>query len=498
MPEKNLKNSQNAPQKDTLRAGVAKSDITTDKPKFVVNDRLYAKALVLDDGLTKVAIISMDSVAIGEIFDIKNDFLPKLRSRIEKELGIPGKNVLVNSTHTHPPGPGPILCSDSEQVKRTFDAVKRALAKMTPVAVGAGAGHEDRIMMNRRLRLKNGQSWTIRHCYPCPPDDQVEGLGPIDPEIGILRVDRLDGTPLAVVYNFACHGCMGVPSGGITANFPAFASGVIEETLGHDALAIFLQGAGGDIEEILYKDVTRPMDSEALGRILGLSTLKAYRKIATGNAKLKVISEIIELPRRTDVASRVASLRKEQTQLLESLRYTVLNFKTFVPLYLKNLMSPGYPLDDAYRYMQSAAVRDQEPAGIDKRNRANLDKYIQNIYAMEKLSRIEDDIGTLLLHDENARRSGRPTITTEVQGIRIGDFVLITSPAEILVQVGLNVKQASPHKHTFMAAFSNGYTYYAPPADEYARGGYEVMECELAPEWQKMYEKTAAEVLKRL
>jgi hypothetical protein len=291
---------------------------------------------------------------------------------------------------------------------------------------------------------------------------------------------------------------MGVPSGGITANFPAFASGVIEETLGHDALAIFLQGAAGDIEEILYKDVTRPMDSEALGRILGLSTLKAYRAIATGDAKLKVISETIELPRRTDVASRVESLRKEQARLLESLRYTVLNFKTFVPLYLKNLMSRDYPLDDAYRYMQSASVHDQEPAGIDKRNRANLEKYIQNIYAMEKLARIEDDIGTLLLHDENAKRSGRPTITTEVQGIRIGDFVLITSPAEILVQVGLNVKQASPHEHTFMAAFSNGYTYYAPPAEEYARGGYEVMECELAPQWQKMYEKKAGEILGRL
>ena len=46
----------------------------------------------------------------------------------------------------------------------------------------------------------------------------------------------------------------------------------------------------------------------------------------------------------------------------------------------------------------------------------------------------------------------------------LGDCVLITSSAEVLVEIGLNVKRASPHKHTFMAAYSNGYIHYAPPA----------------------------------
>ncbi len=56
-------------EKDTivgsLRAGVAKSDITTAAKGVVVNDPLYAKALVLDDGTTKLVIIAMDAVAIG-------------------------------------------------------------------------------------------------------------------------------------------------------------------------------------------------------------------------------------------------------------------------------------------------------------------------------------------------------------------------------------------------------------------------------------------------
>ena len=48
-----------------LRAGVAKSDITNCDIGVMVNDPLYAKALVLDDGKTQVVIITMDVTAIG-------------------------------------------------------------------------------------------------------------------------------------------------------------------------------------------------------------------------------------------------------------------------------------------------------------------------------------------------------------------------------------------------------------------------------------------------
>ena len=70
--------------------------------------------------------------------------------------------------------------------------------------------------------------------------------------------------------------------------------------------------------------------------------------------------------------------------------------------------------------------------------------------------------------------------------------------AEMLVEVGLNVKQASPFEHTYVAAYSNGYIHYGPPASAYPKGGYEVTECLLAPEWQALYEAKVAEVLRRL
>ena len=479
-----------------LRAGTAKTDITTDEEGVRVNDPLYAKALVLDDGERRLVIIAMDVTAIGGIGDVGDDFLPTLRGRIEEELGIPGQNVLVNASHTHPPGR--LLCDSAEQVERTFDSVRRASENMIAVKVGAGVGYEDRISMNRTLRLKNGKAWTIRHTNPCPPDEEVESVGPIDPEIGILRIDRTDGRPFAVVYNFACHPYLGVPRGGVTADYPGFASKVIEEQLGNDVMAFFLQGAGGDITQVLYKDVHRPRDAEPQGTMLGLSTLDALRGIQTATATLNVISAQIHLPRKNDFEERIAQLEDEQAGLLKSLRGTSLNFKTFVPLYIQYALDPEHPSYYSYRYLQSEKMDTDELSAIDAQNRSHIQKYLRNIRAMEKLARIQDKIATLRRHQAINEEAGEPTIATEVQGMKIGDFVLVTSPAEVLVEVGLNIKKASPHRFTFLAAFSNGYIHYGPPASEYSKGGYEVTECLLAPEWQAIYEEKAIDILGRL
>lgn len=479
-----------------LRAGTAKSDLTTEAPGIVINDPLYAKALVLDDGDTTLVLLAMDVTAIGGICEVSDDFMSQLRGRLTSELGIPGENVLVNASHTHPPGS--ILCGQDEQVARTFDAVRRAKDNLTPVTVGVGVGRDDRFIINRTLRLKDGRQWTIRHANPCPPDEAVAELGPLDPEIGVLRVDRLDGTPLAVVYNYACHTLLGIPGGAVTANFPGFASAVIEDCLGHEAMALFLQGAGGDVCELLYKDVNRPRDCRPMGPMIGMSVLQALEGVETSDATLKVVSETVRLPRRTDIPDRIAALKAEQEQLLASLRGTSLNFRSFLPLYLRYALNPEYPADYSYRYLHAEAVGETELVGMDAENRQNLDKYLSNIRAMERLAHIQDDLGTLLKHKADNDASGEDTIAAEIMAMKIGDFVLITAPIEVLSQVGLNVKQASPHKHTFMSAFTNGYMHYGPPAEDYDKGGYEVTECLLGAGWQQIYEKKAAELLARL
>ncbi|MDD2479222.1 MAG: hypothetical protein PHS31_04970 [Victivallaceae bacterium] len=497
----NTKQKKFKKRSSTLHAGVAKSDITTDEPGVVVNDPLYAKVLILNDGKIPVVIITMDVTAIGgrkisdgALPDVGEDFLPNLRGRIERELQIPGCNVLVNASHTHPPGQ--MLCSDEEQVERTFDAVRRAVENMMPVHIGFGKGREERISMNRTLRLKDGKHWTIRHSIPSPPDDVIENAGPIDHEIGIIRVDHLDGTPLAVVYNFACHLLFGDYLGHITANIPDYASKVIESNLGNGAMALFLQGAAGDVCDTTFKEFNRPRDVAQLGSALGQSTLNAWRKIKTDDATLKVISETVKLPRRTDINERVAELRQEQNALLASLRFTSLNFESFLPLYLKserNLsclssVSPQGDHQDELSPNKAMATFNQK----------NIGKYLRNIRAMENLSKIEDDIATLRKHQKLNEQSGEDTIDAEVMGIRIGNGILISSPAETLVEIGMNIKKSSSFSNTFVLGYTNGYLHYGCPASYYNKGGYEVTECLLAPEWQDIYEKKVTEIINKL
>ncbi len=374
-----------------LKAGVAKVNITNNDIGGLINDSLYARVLVLDNGSEEVVIISLDTRAVGEKGGVGNNFTERLRNRIQDQLKICGSNVMITATGV---SVEKYICSDI--LERTFNTVKRAYQNMVPVNIGVGKAFENRITENRRLKLTNGKEWTIRHANPLPPDEKVVDIGPVDPEIGIFRLDKKNGDPLAVLYNFAVHPYQGVPNQGLTADVPAFSSKVIESNLPTDAMAIFLQGCLGDISTVLYKDVNNPKNAETLGNILGLSTLEALKKLKRSkNSELKVVREVIEIPSRTDIPERIATLEDEQEKLLRSLRGTSLNFKTFFPLYLTYNINEEYPSYYSHRYLHEKMTDRDDLENLDKENRRNIDKYRRNIYAMEKLTRIQGNLAIL-------------------------------------------------------------------------------------------------------
>ena len=475
-----------------LHAGVAKVDITD--RTVPVNDPLFAKALVLRDGDTTAVIITVDAVALGEIGRIKNDFLANVRAQLQKELNIQPANVLINASHCHG-----VVCADVEQ--RTVQAVRDACRNMVPVKTGAGRGHENRIMENRRLKLKDGSESDVRHAYSLPRDEDVAGIGPVDPEIGLLRLDRQDGRPLAVVYNFAVHPIQGVPSRGNTADIIGFASKAIEESLGDGALALFLQGCAGDINPAQYKDVHNPRDAEPLGNLLGLSTLRALKKIQTReNGGLRVLNEVLALPRGADLERRISAIQAEQTRLLKSLQGTSLNLKTFIPLFVQYSLATNFPSYSSHRYLLDKSLGRDDLNKLDAENRANMERYIQNIHTMEQLTRLQANMNLLKMHQAQNVAAGKPTIDVEVVGLRIGDFVLVTFPGELTVEIGLGIKKRAPAPFTFVAGYTNGYIYYAPTADGRNNKGFaqEDCDCLLAPEWQKLFEDKVTAILKKL
>lgn len=354
-------------------------------------------------------------------------------------------------------------------------------------------------MENRRMYLKDGRQTDVRRAYAMPRDEDVVSTGPVDPEIGLLRLDRLDGRPLALLYNFAAHPIQGVPNGANTSDYPGFASSAIEENLGDGAMAFFIQGCAGDINPAKYKDVHSPHDAEPLGNLLGLSVLRAARAIRPRDgAELRMINETLTLPRAADRENRMAKMRAERDRLLKSLNGTSLNFKTFLELYLKYKLSPDTPSHYAHRYLHERAVGREDLRKLDEENRANMERYLRHIEAMEEISRLQTNLALLEMHEKKA--AGRPTLDVEVAGLRIGDFRLVTFPGELTVEIGLGLKKRAPGPFTFVAGYSNGYIYYTATVPQRANSGYAQEDCDamIAPEWQALFEEKALAVLGKL
>ena len=475
-----------------LLAGVAKVDITN-YDAGPVNDPSYVKALVLKNDSFTFTMISVDVVAIGEIGRIKNDYMPSVRAQLKTQLGILPEHVMVNASHCHS-----VVVNDV--AARTVQAVHEAMKNLHPVKIGVGSGHEDRVMENRRFLLKNGKQIDSRRAYSLPPDEEFVKVGPVDPEIGVLRLDKINGDPLAVVYNFACHPIQGVPSGGNTADMIGFASKVIEVSLGEDGMDLFVQGCGGDINPAFYKDVEHPHDAEPLGNLLGLSTMKAVRAIETKNdERFKVIRETLELP-RANFEQRIKDAEALREKLVNSLQGSTINFKTFYTMMVKYNLFEDYPSHYAHRYLHEEMQENEELKTHDTNNRNHVERYLKNIHTMEELTRVQSNLRLLRMHQKQYVEANSDTVDVEVLGLRIGDFVMVTFPGELTVQIGLNIKAASPHEQTFVAGYTNGYIYYAPTAEQLRNTGHaqEDSDTILAPEWQALFEKKVADMLSKL
>ena len=337
-----------------LRAGASKIDITHPNKKLV-EIPLLSRALVLQSDQTTLVIVTMDVVSIGEIGSIPDDFQENVRNRIVDSLGIPARNIMFNASHCHgTPSP------DSEDL--TVKVIEQAYKKLEPATLRSSRAHEDRIQENRRMKLKDGSEIDVRHAYSLPPNKEILSTGPIDPEVGILRVDKSNGETLAVLFNFACDAIQGTRvSSGDTSDMTGYAARVIEDNLTPGTIALFVQGCGGDINPLAYKDVDHPRHAEVYGNMLGLSTLKGIRKAKPNDdQRLIVINETLSLP-RSNLAPRIMELGQYRESLVNGFGGTTLNLHQFIHLTNKHNLAPDSPSYHISRYLHDEALGHKEP-----------------------------------------------------------------------------------------------------------------------------------------
>ncbi|WP_206352142.1 hypothetical protein [Tautonia rosea] len=478
---------------EQLLAGVAKIEITSPDAEKV-NDPCFAKALVLRQGKRVAVLVTVDAVAIGGIGSIPDTFMESVRLELERNPGIPPSHVIVNASHCHG-----VVRSDSDQL--VVRAVREAYRKLVPVKVGAGVGSETRISENRRVTLHDGRQVDMRRAYAFAWDKDIASIGPIDPQIGLMRIDREDGRPLAVLYQFACHPIMNPPDKGSSADFPGVASALIESALGDGVIAFFVQGCGGDINPVQYKDVLHPPDAEPLGNLLGARVIERWRSITpVADGQLAVQQRVITLPRAADFEKRINALEEERSRLVHALKGTNIQFETFLPLLIQQRLDPNSPSGSTHSYLHESSQGRDDFARLDAENRAQVDSYLANIKIMEELTRINTNITLLRRHELETKRAGDAPLEAEMCALRIGDFKLVTFPGELTVEIGLNVKNDTGDPHAFVAGYTNGYLFYTPTVDQRVNPGFaqEDCDCLVAPEWQALFEAAALEMLRNL
>jgi len=285
-----------------LRAGVAKADL--DPPvgapmagygsaRFATGtfDPLEARVLALSDGARTIALVTLD---LCFTFD------EKVMNQIREQVRPAVDEVIFHASHTHS-GPTYSEVPDALQhaAPRMVTAIKSAASSMTAAKIGTGWG-ETYLGFNRRYVELDG---AVRMFWR--NEEKISTTFPVDPTVGVIRVDHADGSPLAILVNYACHPVVFGPDNlKYSADYPSEMRRSIEQQIGKGSMAFFLQGAPGDINP--YFDKT-PLIEDAVnvmkqtGEKLAMEAVRVAKTIQTQSPKTpKIQSKTVVL----EVANR--------------------------------------------------------------------------------------------------------------------------------------------------------------------------------------------------
>jgi neutral ceramidase len=180
----------------------------------------------------------------------------------------------------------------------------------------------ERVASNRRPRLPSGK--TV-HRYGRPPEElKTLSEGLIDPDVLMVRFDRLDGTPLGAFCNYACHP---TAAGGdchpwISADLVGFGCRKIEAALA-GAPCLFLQGCAGDIGTGKWVTGTPRQDTEAMGQRFAHGALQALENLQPIAVNSLCIMRI-EVPVAFDPFPPVDELRRMMEQAVANGDYMMI------------------------------------------------------------------------------------------------------------------------------------------------------------------------------
>ncbi|MHC4874855.1 MAG: hypothetical protein ACYTGL_00065 [Planctomycetota bacterium] len=426
-----------AEQPVALRAGAVAVDVTP--TQFPLNmpggfnanmaesahDPLHARAMVLDDGTTQLAMVVVDSLGVSP------EVIKAAKRNASRKTGIPASRMLVCSTHSHScpssgvtDGPAPAVAYRQQLLDGIARSIIDAHAKLQPASVGAAAHPLAEEVFNRRWHLKPGKMPVnpfgrmdiVKMNPPRSPGVLDRPAGPTDPDITVISVLNAKRKPLALFANYALHYVGAIPRGQVSADYFGEFSRLMPTRLraDNDFVAMMSNGASGDINNIPFTVTRPPREPFEQCRIV------ARKAADTAWFAQKRIEQ-----HRSDVSLGMVQREVE-------LRYR-------------------RPTDEELAYAK------QVLSTKDEQERAQLPR-LAEAYARRTM---------------NAAQRKENTVVVTLQAIRIGDIAVCGIPFETIVEIGLELKERSPFPQTMVIGLANGRYGYLPTPEQHRLGGYE-------------------------
>ena len=418
----------------SLRAGAALVEITpTNLPIRTagnltltvvsrIHDSLHSRAIVLDDGTTRLAIAVVDSCMIS-----REDF-DSAKAAASRVTGIPVENMMISSTHTHT-APAAYGChgNDAEPeyrayiVPRIAESIVQAWRNLQPARVGWGKSDLPQFVHCRRWIMQPGTANSPNPAFTGATTNlammnpgfnntnKVRQTGPVDPAVTVLSVQTLDGKPLALLANYSTH-YASAPSQEISADyFGEFCRLMAQELKASERnpgfVALMSNGTSGDANPIDFTKTNWVATPPVVARAVAGAAIEALASITY----------------------------RDEAKLFAATRYLKLGVRLPTPA-------------------QVAEAREFLAAKVVNRPTRNWEEN----YARE----------TTLMADWPATKE----IT--LQALAVGDFIIAAVPCETFGSTGLAIKKASPFPLAMAIGLANGYHGYLPPPDQFPLGGY--------------------------
>jgi hypothetical protein len=288
-----------AAQAQELRAGAAQVRITPAEPQPLagyfrerlstgVHDDLWAKALVLDDGAERLAVVVCDVIVVPD------GVVEKARRLVQAQTGIPGERVFISATHTH----------TAPDVKGRFaewlpgriaEAVAAAAKSPQPARVAHAAGSEPSLVFNRRFFMTDGTvGWNPGKRNP----RIIRPAGPVDPRVSVITVDSESGAPIATLVNYALH-LDTVGGTELSADYPYTLSRLVSGARG-GGVTMFSIGCAGNVNHFDVTDARPQKGHEEAARIGTVLAGQVIRTLAglepVREPRLRAARTVLKLP----------------------------------------------------------------------------------------------------------------------------------------------------------------------------------------------------------